>query len=130
MALTIAIVAGLAGALFLAGPALFADGSLQERLAVAALLVAILLLGGLGIGYLSPESRRISPWLLAVPTVLISIYFSLDEATTRQLGISLMGGGLGASFAGVLLGARLRLRRAPLDPGPLGRPKLQDEAPR
>ncbi|HEX9815538.1 MAG TPA: hypothetical protein VGB18_01045 [Candidatus Thermoplasmatota archaeon] len=113
ISLTVAAVVGFAGALFLAGPALFADGSNDERLAVVAILALVLGVAGFGLVYWAPVTKKIAPWLLAAPTILLSVVLAWDDRNMLITALFLVAGAIGFSLGGVRLGARIRLRRAP-----------------
>lgn len=108
----VAVAIGIGGALFFAGPALFADGSDDERMAVVAILASVLGVGGFGLGFAVPTSKKLVPWFLAAPTVLLSAVLAWDEGNILVTALLLVAGAIGFSLAGVWLGARIRLRRA------------------
>lgn len=111
LGVSVAALVGIAGALFLAGPALFADGSDDERMAVVAILAALLGLAGLGLGSLAPNAKRILPAFLAGPTLLISVGLAALENNILVVALLLGAVAIGFSVGGVFLGARLRGRR-------------------
>jgi hypothetical protein len=110
LAVGIALVVGLFGALLLGGPALFADGPQDERMAVVAGLVVVLALTGLALGLFAPAARRLTPIMMGLPTVLISVLFLVKEPNMLTTELALIAGAIGGSLAGVFGGARLRLR--------------------
>lgn len=111
ISLGVAALVGIAGALFLAGPALFADGPADERMTVVAVLAIVLGLCGVGLGFFATNAKTLLPWFLAAPTIIIAIAFAAMERSILVVALLLIAGAIGFSLGGVLLGARLRRRR-------------------
>ncbi|MGV8083142.1 MAG: hypothetical protein AB2L09_05890 [Coriobacteriia bacterium] len=107
------VVLGFLASLFLAGPALFADGDFAERLPVLAISIAVFLLLGVGVGVLAPFAWKPAAICLAISAVPVVVFLGLD--TLGQAPMTLLAAGflLGDAAAGVFgawLGARLRGR--------------------
>lgn len=115
VSLSIAALVGVLGGLFLGGPALFADGSNDERMVVVAILVVVLGLTGVGVGFIAPSGRNIAPWILSAPTILLSVFILSRESGILVTALLLVAGAVGFSLAGVWLGAKTRLRRVRVD---------------
>ena len=115
-ALTAAAVVAIGAAVLLAGPALFADGPMDERMTVVAILVFVLGLAATGVAFGVPGARNAVPWVLAAPTVIVSVLMGARETGIWLVAFLLIVGSIGFSWAGALLGARLRARRSARPP--------------
>lgn len=108
-----AVVLGFLASLFLAGPALFADGDFAERLPVLAISIAVFLLLGVGVGALAPFAWKPAAICLAISAVPVAVFLGLDtlgQAPMTLLAAGFLLGDAAAGVFGVWLGARLRGR--------------------
>lgn len=113
-AVAAAAVAGTALALFTAGPALFADGPMGERVAVLAVALASYAALGVALGAAVPVAWKWSGIALAAPVIPVVAFFSEDPLSSASWAGIVFGFLLGvpaAALAGALAGARIRARR-------------------
>ncbi len=98
------LAVGLAPALFLVGPLVFADGEMAERAFLYALTVLAYVLLGFVVGLVWPEKPLARALWLPLPGVLVSVLFLYGEV--RELsGVVLIAGLLAPAVLGALLGA-------------------------
>ncbi len=108
-----ALLLGGLVAFFTAGPALFADGSLSERVIVLGVSVVAFALLGLILGALAPEAWKAVALCAWLPVLGVLLVLGIDSLMRWNTALLLVGFALGdaaAVFAGSLLGARLMLR--------------------
>jgi hypothetical protein len=111
----LAVVLGAVAGFFTAGPALFADGAMQERIVAVAISVAIYFVLGMGVGSLRPRAWRLVACCLYVPLLAVLALFGGEALDTVQFSLLVVGfalGDLAAALSGSLVGSRLRAGRA------------------
>jgi hypothetical protein len=111
----LAVVVGAVAGLFTAGPALFADGGMQERIVALVISVALYFVLGMGVGALRPRAWRLVACCLYLPLLVVLALYGREALDTVQFSLLLVGfalGDLAAALSGSLLGSRLRAGRA------------------
>jgi len=99
-----------------AGPALFADGPMAERLQILAATALIYGVLGVAAGALAPHMWKAASISLVVPLFPIAALFGDDASSNPSMMLLMIGflvGDTAAALGGGLLGARLRLKRRP-----------------
>ncbi len=115
LACVLALVIGGFVSLFTAGPALFADGPLGERVTVLGFSALAFALVGLAIGFLFAASWKPAAVCLACSALPVVLLFGRDTMSQVPMALLSTGFVLGDSAAGmfgVWAGARLSARRA------------------
>lgn len=111
----LAVVLGAVAGFSTAGPALFADGGMSERLVILAVSVGVYFVLGMGMGFLRPHAWRLVACCLYVPLLAVVALFGREALDTVQFSLLLVGfalGDLAAALSGSLLGSRLRADHA------------------
>jgi len=98
-----------------AGPALFADGPMSERLAVLAATALIYFVLGFAAGTLAPSMWKAAGFSLVLPLFPVAALFGDDAFSHVSMTLLMVGflvGDTAAALGGALLGARIRQRRS------------------
>jgi ABC-type uncharacterized transport system permease subunit len=111
--LAVASLLGVGAALLLAGPALFADGPMDERLTVVAMLSLFLGVVAFVGAALAPNIRNLLLLPLLLPVAVITIALVALEPGMLTVGLFILVGPTGFSLGGSKLGAFLRSQRGP-----------------
>lgn len=96
-----------------AGPALFADGPMDERVQILAATALIYGVLGVAVGALAPHMWKAGSISLVVPLFPIAALFgdaAMSDPSMTMLMAGFILGDTAAALFGGLLGARLRLR--------------------
>jgi hypothetical protein len=110
----LAMILGGVVAFFTAGPALFADGALSERVLALGLSVVAYAVVGLILGALVPTVWRLVSIYAWAPLIWVLWLFGRDALAPSGFTLLVLGFALGdaaAVLAGALLGSRLRTRQ-------------------
>jgi len=97
-----------------AGPALFADGPMDDRLQILAATALVYLVLGIAVGALAPHMWKAAAFSLVVPLFPIAALYGDDafsHSSMMGLMIGFIVGDTAAALGGGLLGSRVRLRR-------------------
>jgi len=106
-----AFAAGSVAAFFGAGPALFADGDLGERLVTVAVTMGVYALLGLLMGALAPSMWKVAAMCLILPLLPVAALFGGDASSSLPVALALVGtllGSTASALSGALAGSRLR----------------------
>lgn len=96
-----------------AGPALFADGPMDERLHVLMATALAYFIIGVGAGALAPHMWKSSAFSLVLPLFPLAALYAADASSDHGLlllVVALLLGDTAAALLGTLAGARWRLR--------------------
>jgi hypothetical protein len=99
-----------------AGPALFADGAMAEKLQILAATALIYAVLGVAVGALAPHMWKAGAISLVLPLFPIAALFgdhALSNSSMSMLMAGFILGDTAAALFGGLVGARLRLKRRP-----------------
>lgn len=103
----LAFIIGALPAFGLAGPALFADGAMAERLlAVAAYALAVFVLA-IGGGAFAPAHRLSVSIGMALPALIVLLLMEWGEPWSVGLGAAVIAGAAAGTLAGTLVGSRV-----------------------
>jgi len=110
-----AFAVGAVVAFMSAGPALFADGAVSERLYVLGISVVVYFALGWAVGALAPSMWKSAAACLVVPLVPVVVLFSegFSERAVALLAIGFLLGDTAGAMFGSWLGARYRSGKAP-----------------
>lgn len=103
----LAFVIGALPAFALAGPAMFADGPMGERLIALAAYAAAMLLLSIGGGTFAPSHRLAVSIGIASPVIAVLLLVEWGQAWTVMLAAAFLVTGAVTAWAGTLVGSRI-----------------------